>query len=201
MKPATFFAITILLALSTVYFPHFWVAVLVLVDFYTPWVLMTSELYSKYHNFIVSRLPERPELPLQEINANEASFEIIEKLTKGFTFPLVIRGLAANTTAVKQWSDKDWWIDNYGDEELLCDFVTEKIEDCSVRGFYNGLKNGKPFYVSGAAGIFDKHPELAEMLDDEAIRRVEPPNRVFTQIFMGHPGTGSDIHCALGINV
>jgi len=201
MKPATFFLFTVLLALSVVYIPSFWVAVLVLVDFYSPWILMKSELYNQYHDFLVSRLTEKPEIPLQEINADEATFEVVQKLTKGFTMPLIIRGLAANTTAVAKWSNPEWWIENYGDEELLCDFVTEKVEDCTIRGFYNGVKAGKSFYVSGASAIFQRHPELADMLDDEAIARVEPPNRVYTQLFMGLPGSGSEIHCALGINV
>jgi len=39
------------------------------------------------------------------------------------------------------------------------------------------------------------------MVDNGAIREVEPGLRVATQIFMGLPDMGSDIHCAVGINM
>ena len=97
-----------------------------LVDFYTPWVLFESPMYEQYHNFLISRLDERPEMPLIEIPAEEASFDKIAKLTKGFTWfweffspnsffssnksyiyvinrPLVIRGLLKNSTGLENW--------------------------------------------------------------------------------------------------
>lgn len=42
----------ILVALSLVYLPNFWIHVLLLVDFYTPWVLFESPLYAAYHKFL-----------------------------------------------------------------------------------------------------------------------------------------------------
>jgi hypothetical protein len=110
----------ILIAISLVIFPHFWVAIFVLIDFYTPWVLFESPLYDSYHNFLVSRLTEKSEIPLPELTAEEATYDRLFKESDGFTFPIVIRGFLGNTTAVKHWSDHDWWINNYGDEEVLC---------------------------------------------------------------------------------
>jgi hypothetical protein len=39
------------------------------------------------------------------------------------------------------------------------------------------------------------------MIDNEAIRSIEPGKRTATQIFMGVTDMGSDIHCAIAINV
>eukprot|EP01031_Cornospumella_fuschlensis_P044849 gene44849-54855_t len=91
----------VLVALSLVYLPSFWVNLFVLVDFYTPWVLFDSPLYDAYHNFLISRLTEKPEIPLPEITAAEASFDKLKALSKGFTVPIVIRQLMGNTSAVQ----------------------------------------------------------------------------------------------------
>lgn len=106
-----------------------------------------------------------------------------------------------NTSAVQQWGNIDYWIDNFGDEELLCGTLSEVVEDCTVRGFFNALKNGNPFYVSGASTIFEKYPILHDMIDNQAIRDIEPGKRTASQIFMGLPDMGSDIHCAIGVNL
>jgi hypothetical protein len=163
MKRSLIALVPLAIAISLIIYPHFWVAILVLVDFYTPFVIFESPTFHAYHKFLVNLLPDRPELQLPEIPASEATPENIEKLTNGFTFPLVIRGLLGNTTGVQNWGNPDWWIERYGDEELLCGFADNV--DCTVRGFFNSLKEQNPFYVSGASVIFERHPELHEMID------------------------------------
>jgi hypothetical protein len=190
-----------LIALSIVYTPSFWVTLCVFIDYYTPWVLFDSKLYDMYHNFLISGLSEKPEIPLPELTAEEATFERVREFSNGFSFPTVIRGMLGNTSAVQQWYNHDWWVQHYGDEELLCGTLSEVVEDCTVRGFFESMKAGKPFYISGASVIFEKHPELHEMIDNERLRATEPGIRTATQIFMGLPDMGSDIHSAIGINV
>ena len=193
--------IPIFIALSLVFLPSFWVTLLVFIDYYTPWVLFDSKLYDMYHNFLVSGLSEKPEIPLPELTAAEATYDAVYKATNGFIFPVVIRQLLGNTTGVQNWHKHEWWIDNYGDEPLLCGTLSEVVEDCTVRGFFESWKAGKPFYISGASEIFEKHPELHPMIDNDALRATEPGTRTATQIFMGLPGMGSDIHSAIGVNV
>lgn len=193
--------VPLLVALSLVYWPSLWVTIFVFVDYYTPWVLFDSKLYDMYHNFLVSSLTEKPEIPLPELDASEATFDRVYKMSNGFTFPVVIRQLLGNTTGVQQWSNHDWWIKNYGDEELLCGTLSQVVEDCTVKGFFESLEKGNPFYISGASVIFERHPELHDMIDNEALRATEPGTRTATQIFMGLPDMGSDIHAAIGINV
>jgi hypothetical protein len=173
----------------------------VFVDYYTPWVLFDSKIYDMYHQFITSGLSEKPEIPLPEIPAAEATYDKVFEMTKGFTFPVVVRGLLGNTTGVQNWGNHSWWVNNYGSEELLCGTFSHVVEDCTFRGFFDSMEKGKPFYVSGASVVFDRNPELHQMIDNDAIRAIEPGERKSTQIFMGLPDMGSDIHCAIGVNV
>ncbi len=134
----------ILIAVSLVYLPGFWVNVLMVVDFYTPWVLFDSPLYDKYHHFLVDNLPEKPEVPLIEIPASEASYDNLMKLSKGFTFPIIIRGLLNNTNGMDNWASPKWWVDHYADEEVLCGTLANVVEDCTVKSFFSELEKGNP---------------------------------------------------------
>lgn len=197
------FLLPVLVAVSLVYYPPFWVNVFMLVDFYTPWKIFDSKLFEAYHTFITDRLPVKDEIPLPEISVDEATFDLVLEKSHGFTFPLVIRQLMGNTSAVQKWGNHDYWIDNYGDEEVLCGLPGEDpIDgDCTVKGFFEAWKKGKPFYISGASTIFERHPELHEMIDNEKIRSLEPGTRTNSQVFIGLPGMGSDIHSAIGVNM
>lgn len=195
------YTLPVVLVLTAVFIPSIWVNVCVLVDFYTPWTLFESAWYERYHAFITKGLPDLPEQPLPEISASEATRENVLRLTQGYTFPLVIRGLLANSTSVQKWGDHDWWTERYGEEDLLCGTFSHVMENCTVQAFFDGIRAGTPFYVAGASVIFDRHPELHEMIDNEAIRSLEPAPRMASQVFMGLPGMGSDIHCAAGVNL
>lgn len=200
MKKVLLVLIPVLVAVSLVYLPNFWVFLAVLIDYHTPWVLFDSPLYEKYHQFLLSRLPVRDEMPLKEIHHTEATFENLSKLSNGFTWPIVIRGLLENSTALSKWNETDFWM-QYAHEEVLCGTLFSLIDDCTVGKFVTELEAGKPFYISGASEIFNNNPELHDMIDNEQIRSIEPGFRKSTQIFMGVPDMGSDIHCAIGINM
>jgi len=136
-----------------------------------------------------------------EISYAEVTKEKLKALSKGYTFPVVIRGMVKNATALQKWGDQDWWKNNYGKEEVLCGTLANVRESCDVNAFFEDLQLGKPFYISGASDIFDRHPELHDMVDNQLVRDIEIGRRTATQIFMGFPKMGSDIHCAIGINI
>jgi hypothetical protein len=190
-------ALVVILAMSLVYFPLLWVNIAVLVDFYTPWVLIDSKWYDGYHQFLVNRLPEKPEIPLPEISASEANYDIVYKLSRGFTFPIVIRQLFGNTSAFQNWNNHSWWVENYGNEKLLCETHTHVMNDCTIKGFFEALEQGNPFSVSAAAHLVDRHPELHEMIDNAAIREIESREGRSTQLFMGLSDMGTDIQTAV----
>lgn len=135
------------------------------------------------------------------LSPEEATIENIEKLSRGYTFPIVIKGLLNDTPGVDAWGKSSFWKGKYIDEEVLCGTLSNVVEKCTVGTFFNELEEGRPFYISGASNIFDRHPELHDMIDSPVIQQMEPGTRTATQIFMGVPNMGSDIHCAIGVNI
>jgi hypothetical protein len=189
------------IVVSLIYLPQFWIYVFMTVDFLTPWKIFESPAMIQYHQFLVGRLPERPELPLPELHYSNYSVEEVFRLSKHYTFPIVIRGLIANSTGVGKWSDKDWWLANYANEQILCGTLDFVRPTCTIKDFFDELAAGNPFYITGASKIFGRHPELAAMVDVPGMDKFEPGPRVSTQIFMGLKNMGSDIHAAIGVNL
>ena len=76
-----------------------------------------------------------------------------------------------------------------------------QVENCTVRKFYEQLHTDNPYYIVGATTIFERNPELHDMVNSPNIDAIEPGKRISTQMFSGLPGQGSDIHCAAGVNM
>jgi hypothetical protein len=174
MKVLLIVIIPVLAALSLVYTPGFWVHLCLLIDFYTPWSLYNSYLFDVYHNFLIDRLEIRPELPIPELSPDQATPKAVREISKGFTFPFVIRGLLENSTALQTWKDPKFWLDSYKDEPVLCGTFTQVVENCTIGTFFDHINQGKPFYVSGASHITSRNPELFESIDSEILRNLEP---------------------------
>lgn len=170
-------------------------------DFLTPFELFTSPTYKAYHAFLISRLEEKEEREIPVLHANNFTAEDVQRLSRGFSFPVIIREVLVNVSAVHQWNDNAWWVEKYRDEEILCGTLDTVRDQCTVGDFFQEVENGNPFYVSGASKIFARNPDLAEMIEDERLKMIEPGARVATQIFMGLKDMGSDIHSAMGVNI
>lgn len=81
--------------------------------------------------------------------------------------------------------------------------MTDSDPACTVRQSFGSLgnTNGTKLYISGESKLFVRHPELNEMVKSDFLDSIAPGPRVFTQIFMGFAGMGSDVHCAIGTNI
>jgi hypothetical protein len=108
------------LAFSVIFLPNLLWSFFMLIDFFTPWEIRNSDIATQYHQYLINQLPEISEKPVLEINFSEATPEKIIELTNSYTSPLVIRGGIANASAIGKWSDKNFWLDNYGEEEVMC---------------------------------------------------------------------------------
>jgi hypothetical protein len=188
-------------AVTMVYLPQFWIYVFMTVDFLTPWKIFESPFMLKYHEFLLSRRAKRPETPLPELHMSNYSVAEFRRLSRDYTFPVVVRGFLANATSVQKWHDKQFWLDNYADENILCGTLDFVRPSCTIRDFFDEVTNGKPFYVAGASKIFSRNKDLRDMVDVPAMKDLEPSERVSTQIFMGLKDMGSDIHAAVGVNL
>jgi len=193
--------IPVIFVLCLHFYPNLTIYVFMLVDFHTSWKLFDSPWYAKYHDYLVGTLPERAEGMIPELYAENFTVDDVLRLSHDYTFPVVIRGLVKNATGITEWPNKEWWVENYADERILCGTLDNVRDFCTIKDFFQELKEGKPFYVSGASKIFGRHPELTAMAEAEKIPSIEPGKRMSTQIFMGLQDMGSDIHCAVGVNI
>jgi len=144
--------------------------------------------------------------------------KIFKYLTKNKTQPLVIRGLIKDSAAVRNWS-ADYFLQNYGDTKLLTlrkpehkkngayTSFTEALDfqDLTLRDSIKAMCDGSEMlYINNITQIFADHPKLVEELELDRIKPVDsginPKNWLKINLFMGGPGTGSSLHCAVGGN-
>jgi hypothetical protein len=153
---------------------------------------------------------DRDPLPLPEIDAKDFTREKIVALSNNFAFPVVIRGGLKDTPALKLWADEKWWLENYGDEEVITKPVGRSYGGNSK--FFASIKewaelaevDGRSNYIAGASSIFRRRPELAEMVDSPLLRQCSPnagEDPINLQLFMGFSGSGSPIHSGFGCNL
>lgn len=156
-------------------------------------------------------------IPLPEISADQINPILFRELTKNKTCPLVIRGLIKNSPAVKKWS-ADYFIHNYGQTEIITLQNNEEKARAytsfnqNIDGDYMSIKesitnmtssNGK-FYINNVTEIFQRHPELADDLDLNHLHAIDSSidqeSWLKINLFMGGPGSGSSLHCAVAGN-
>lgn len=187
------------------YFPNVTFHILMLIEFFTPipFKLFTSPLIISYHEYLVSKLPDIPETPAVELPLSELSKESLKIASKGYTYPVVIRGALSDLPAIKKWNNISWWLENYGDEQVLCKYVVKNGDApaCTVKDAINFENPNERLYISGEARIFQKNKDLEEMVSSKFIDSVAPGNPVFTQLFLGYGNMGSDVHAAIGCNM
>jgi len=191
--------------LAPTYAPNFCWHIIMIADFFLPWKAFSSPWVKAYHNYLISRLPERPEIPAHEIPLSEVTKESLYKASNGYTVPVIIRGGVADSPALKQFTNLTWWLENYGDEPVLCKYI-EHIRNgespaCTVKDAIGSLNQTDRLYISGESKLFVRRPELLEMVQSELTSKFAPGKAVFTQIFLGFFGMGSDVHAAVGCNM
>ena len=178
--------------------PFVTVHILMVLDFFTPFDIFSSSIVLRYHDIIVKNLPDVDERVPPILNAVDITKESFRDISKGYTVPVVIRGAMINSPATNTWDNVSWWADHYGEERVLCK-RSNSIEpiDCSI----NDALAGRSLYISGETTLFQNHPELRDMTSPSVLDNLMDGRRIFTQIFMGYGGMGSDVHAAMGCNL
>lgn len=204
MSKAILFALPVFLALILVLFPDYVPRLVVypamFLDVFTPWNIFESTLWRSYHDYVLSRLPEREALSLPTVDGNDFTIEDIRRVSKDFSWPIIIKGLCSDCPALEKWKSKKWWEEKYGNEEILCGSQHKVRENCTISTFFDDVANGDAAYVAGDSEIFNRHPDLLAMVNNDKFGWV-PEINFFNQLYMGMGGMGTDIHCAGGINV
>lgn len=76
---------SIALVLLACYNPSFTWHCIMLVDYFTEWSAFDSPYVQQYHNYLMSKLPDRAEIPAIEIQRSEATLETISAATNYYT--------------------------------------------------------------------------------------------------------------------
>lgn len=200
--------IALIFAIGPIAFPNATWHVLMVIDYMEPggWKLFNDPYVEMYHNYLMSRLPEIPEQPAIVLPLKDATRESLRTASRGYTVPVIIRGAVDGVPAITKWTNRTWWMENYKDEPVLCKMVDGLKQgdapSCTVGEAFNSYANdnGGRLYISGESKIFQRHPELLDDVTNSFLESIAPGKQVFTQIFLGYPGTGSDVHSAIGCN-
>jgi hypothetical protein len=160
-----------LLALVMYLSPLFTIHLIILVDFFTPWAAFKSDWVSKYHRSLVDPLPEIPAKELYEIPVEDMSKEELYFRSNQYTTPVVIRNALAGTSVLKKWNNISWWIENYGDEEVICKYVETGTDEkkCTIKEALSPDDPSKQLYVTGEARMFMRRPELGAMVKTDMV--------------------------------
>lgn len=160
-----------LLAVVMYLSPLFTIHLIVLADFFTPWAAFNSDWVSKYHRSLVDPLPEIPALELYEIPLADLTREELYLRSNQYTTPVVIRQVLAGTEVLKKWNNISWWVENYGDEEVICKYVESGTDEkkCTIRDALSPDDPSKRMYVSGEARMFMRRPELVDMVKTDLV--------------------------------
>ncbi len=169
-------------------------------DAWSSWSIFDSKHYERLHRALIARLPACEALPLRELDAGNASREAVIEHSEDYSRPIAIRGALRGMPCLAHWGDRQWWLDHYADDKVLCHDSTTSymlpLREALARD---------DIYVSGTASIFQERPVLCDMLENARIRALTPkePNDrpIFYQLFLGHPTQGSTVHAAGSINL
>lgn len=170
-------------------------------DLTSDYDIFESSEFRVLHRQMLKDLPEREEMPLPEMNASEATRESVVAMSRDFTVPMVVRGALTDATSVTDWTKKSFWMDSYADETV----VTTSASRSEIRTLREFFEPGSGLYVAGATAIFERHPELKAMIDNDVTRMMMPDGpevgAFFYQMFMGWKDQGTTVHCAIGTNI
>ncbi len=72
---------------------------------------------------------------------------------------------------------------------------------CTIKDAIGSMNTSERLYISGESKLFLKRPELLADVQSDLISKMAPGKAVFTQLFMGYAGMGSDVHAAVGCNM
>lgn len=130
-----------------------------------------------------------PEFDWRERSTAEFRAEFVER-----PHPVVLRGFAADSEAVRHWTF-DGLVERFGDEDVL--LTTEALD--GEPGKLDAVKS-KQVYLHNSEILFRRYPELVEALPLDALARFSDMRPTYQQLFLGREGTGTPFHAAANWN-
>lgn len=157
---------------------------------------------------------ERSAKPLPTLQAS-ATREALLEASSGLTRPVVVRGFARETAAVRGWTearleavlgdvDCQVYVQD-ADSRLRSWDVGTKLERVTFREYLRRRRT-EPLYLNNSTELFLARPELLDDLDLGALRdRFHTPGSTWDELvtanlFLGAKHVFSAVHCAYGGN-
>lgn len=212
----------VLLSLALVVLARNFPAIAIKAFLITDWAfpsldVRSSMLYNAYFSTVTYFLTAKPVKPVVEINfeGNATKWDTIREdlriASNNYRNPVVLRKAGPQVPELQR---EDYWIKEYGSEEVLCHQVYVSKEEvnitdpsevyCTIEEFFKKKKETRSdsLYVSGATSIFSRRPELQRLVKtasgDHNILDTEARAH---QLFMGFGGDGSETHGAMASNI
>lgn len=194
---------------------------LIIVFDYLGWIDSFHNSYHlQYHQYLINQLLDKEESSIPILYQHNLTYDSFYKASHGYTFPVVLKGSNNSYSAINIWNNQSWWMNNYGNNTVLCKDINEGIGvvSCTINDLFlfshdtatpatpstlpSTISKKKKYYIVGEAKLFQSFPELQKMLNSSTtnLHLITPKRHVFTQLFMGYGGMGSDVHSALGCN-
>ncbi len=159
---------------------------------------MTCQLHDTMYRRVLAqcrqRGPARRDLPVSELDWRTQSPETLRKQLVERPRPVVLRGLAKDSEAVRSWSF-DSLLERFGQEEVL--LTTDKLD--GERGQLSAVQSDK-VYLHNSEVLFRRHPELLDALPLDQVAAYSNMRPTYMQLFLGRKGTGTPFHTASNWN-
>lgn len=146
---------------------------------------------------------EIPRVHYRDVTSTE-----ILTILKNYPLPIVLEGFGEASEAFSSWTP-DFFKENYGDFKLPVDYSYQLSQEkgfLSLAEYVDFIRSDdidvSKRYVQNVADLFLTCPELEEQLPIDIIRKDLLDNHplFYIHLFLGGPGTGTDYHCANGVN-
>lgn len=153
-----------------------------------------QQLYKRVLETCKRNGPARHDLPLPEFDWQNRSPAAFQREFVDRPHPVVLRGFANASQAVREWTFANL-LERFGQEEVL--LTTDKLD--GTPGRLHEV-DSKKVYLHNSEILFRRHPELANALPLAELEKFSDMRPTYLQLFLGREGTGTPFHSAANWN-
>lgn len=146
-----------------------------------------------------------PILEVPEVRGQDIGVEEFQKIYLSSNTPVLIKGMAKDWPAVKNWS-LDYFKQNYGHEVVPTRLRGNELNEEALRyvdmplaKLIDNIYEGGYFFSGHVEDIFNRNPHLREEINVPILQKYLCVGKISkimsTQTFISGPGTRSGFHC------
>ncbi len=101
-----------------------------IIDGFYPFMYKSTAV-NAYHQYLISTLPkdeiEPEQIPV--LLAKDATKDSLKKIMNGYNSAVIVKGALNNVSALRLWSNRSFWMENYGDEEVMVKMQNQTFDN------------------------------------------------------------------------